>query len=357
MLVREVEAERLDEVFLHDATDDAHEAVLDGGAQSFVVGNETLARYVEYLRLHGVDWKLKDVPCDKMFRFGNDETTHCTTATVIPVNFAGRTGLLQVHVLQGYTPFLFPRPLMERFGLVIDYGKKRLQWTATEWTKVKQRGSKGHYLLDLAEDLAALRRDLTKPSFVYAPDAPTHETTYEIGEATGTPTKTTPDPYSKELSASTCRALCFSVTNTKAEMSRMLRAAAKPLTRRRRCWEVYVGRGRVSEYLRQYGAEVEQFGLENGWDLTDPTHQAWFLRKMDDDSPDDIWMSPMCGPWSRVQELNSTTPEKKKALETTRKWHHEHVLMFVKKVFNKQVQAGRPSAPPWAPTRTSRACA
>ena len=49
----------------------------------------------------------------------------------------------------------------------------------------------------------------------------------------------------------------------------------------------------------------------------------------------------MCGPWSRVQELNSTTPEKKKALETTRKWHHEHVLMFVKKVFNKQVQAGR----------------
>ena len=34
-----------------------------------------------------------------------------------------------MHILEGNTPFLFPRPLMEKFGLVVDYGRKRLQWS------------------------------------------------------------------------------------------------------------------------------------------------------------------------------------------------------------------------------------
>ena len=46
--------------------------------------------------------------CDKTFRFGNDLTTRCMTATVLPTNFAGRTGQLFVHVMPGGTPFLFP---------------------------------------------------------------------------------------------------------------------------------------------------------------------------------------------------------------------------------------------------------
>ena len=118
-----------------------------------MVGDNTLAQYAQYLRLNGIDWNPKVLPCSKVFRFGNDATTHCTTAAVLPVNFAGRTGHLQVHVLEGNTPFLFPRPLMEKFGLVVDYGRKRLHWNDTQWTNVHQHGGKGHYLLDLAEDL------------------------------------------------------------------------------------------------------------------------------------------------------------------------------------------------------------
>ena len=101
--------------------------------------------------------------------FGSDETQDCTTSTVIPANFAGRTGHLHVYVLPGNTPFLFPRPLMERFGLVVDYGRKRLQWDESRWTQVHQRNGTGHYLLNLAENPAKLRREIHDPSCVDVP--------------------------------------------------------------------------------------------------------------------------------------------------------------------------------------------
>ena len=115
---------------------------------------------MEYLRLNSIAWKTRTLTCQKYFRFGNDDVMCCTSATVIPVNFADRTGQMYVHVLPGNTPFLFPRPLMEKFGLVVDYGRKRLQWGDWKWTPVRQKNNTGHYLLNLAEDLNTLRTNL-----------------------------------------------------------------------------------------------------------------------------------------------------------------------------------------------------
>ena len=168
MMVSE-HVEILDEVFLQQNVDDAREAVLDGGAQSFVVGQNTLAKYAQCLRQYGIAWTPKEIACNKVFRFGNDATLQCGTATMIPVQFAGKTGHLYVHVLPGNTPFLFPRPLMEQFGLVVDDGKKRLQWSDSTWTKVRQKDSQGHYLLDLLDDPHDLRRKIRNPDFVYVP--------------------------------------------------------------------------------------------------------------------------------------------------------------------------------------------
>ena len=60
--------------------------------------------------------------------------------------------------------FLFPRPFMERLGFMIDYGRKKLQWDDSPWTRVHQR-SGGHFLLDLAEGTNALRKELQQPAF------------------------------------------------------------------------------------------------------------------------------------------------------------------------------------------------
>ena len=135
---------------------------------------------------------------------------------------------------------------------------------------------------------------------MYVPDAPASTSTLmEVGESTGTPPEKTSEPMpceddvcgcTKALTETTKRSISHAITQAKADTAYWLKAASKPLCRRRRCWEVYVGRGRVSEQLRRFGVEVEQFGLQNGWDLTDPDHQAYFLQKMDEDEPDDIWL-------------------------------------------------------------------
>ena len=184
--------EQLDEIFLQSDPATAKEAVLDGGAQSFVVGRNTLNRYSDYLRTEGIEWNPKTYSCHRTFRFGNDETKDCTTSTVIPANFAGRTGHLHVYVLPGNTPFLFPRPLMERFGLVVDYGRKRLQWDDSRWTQVHQRNGTGHYLLNLAENLTKLRKEIHNPSFVDVPEDLRHvpnSSLLEVGQATGKRTR------------------------------------------------------------------------------------------------------------------------------------------------------------------------
>ncbi len=48
--------------------------------------------------------------------------------------------------LPGNTPLLVPRPLMEHFGLVVDFGSNRLQWDKV-WAPVRESSGGGHYLL------------------------------------------------------------------------------------------------------------------------------------------------------------------------------------------------------------------
>ena len=339
--------ENLSDLYLATTMDDAKEAVLDGGAQSFVVGRNTLQKYAEYLRVHGVTFTPTFYECDKTFRFGNDDTCRCRTATIIPVNFAGRTGHLYVYVLEGNTPFLFPRPMMEKFGLVVDFGKKRLQWDATSWTDVRQKTAHGHYLLNLVENPQALRTEIRTPVFRHVPEAPDY--VLEVGSATGDPAAEKNDVEDdddsdndhKELKPGKLRSILYALDSGRKVMDLMLKSTTKPLVRRRRCWEVFVGIGLVSTYLRKYGVEVRQFSLDNYWDLADAQHQRAFLDLMDLEEPDEIWLSPMCGPWSTMQNLNTRTWEDKQILDEKRIWHEKHVLNFAVTVFNKQVKAGR----------------
>ena len=108
--------------------------------------------------------------CNRTFRFGNDQTSRCRKACLIPVNFAGKTGHLYAYVLKGSTPFLFPQQYMIAFDLNLQRGKKRLSWGDQGWTEVKQRQPKGHFLLNLAEDMNHLRRNLRTPQFRKVPE-------------------------------------------------------------------------------------------------------------------------------------------------------------------------------------------
>jgi len=184
---------------------------------------------------------------------------------MIPVNFAGKTGALYVHVIPGSTPFLFPRPLMEKFGLVIDFGRKRLNWGDNRaWTTVRQKGHQGHYLLDLAEDAQALRKNLRAPQFVYIPEDVDPKQAILLNEEEESEDEVADDTTTsqlKTLTPSKLRSICYAADEAGARLTQGLRPSRKPLLRRRRCWEVYVGMGLVSQYLRLCAVEVRQFGL------------------------------------------------------------------------------------------------
>ena len=82
--------ESVDEVFLQKQDYHPSDAVLDAGAQSFVVGLNTIYQYSDHLKENGISWTPHMLACDRVFRFGNDQTEDCKTACVVPVNFAGK---------------------------------------------------------------------------------------------------------------------------------------------------------------------------------------------------------------------------------------------------------------------------
>ena len=157
---------------------------------------------------------------------------------------------------------------MEHFGMVVDFGNKRLQWDKV-WAPVKKSSGGGHFLLDLCEDPSNMRRELRKPAFAHAPaELSKQGWLLELEDATGDPTTTTTtddttttDKYSKDLAPKVVRNIMYAVDQATATVTRTLQAARKPLSWCRRCWEVYVGIGLASHSVRLCCVEVRQFGL------------------------------------------------------------------------------------------------
>ncbi len=97
-------------------------AVLDNGATSFVVGNVTLGKNPEQLRQRDFDTEtVKVFSCTKTFRFGNDRTGSALGCAIVLMFFGGKYVQILVYILEGATPFLFARPMMEELKLCIDF--------------------------------------------------------------------------------------------------------------------------------------------------------------------------------------------------------------------------------------------
>ena len=124
--------------------------------------------------------------------------------------------------------------------------------------------------------------------------------------------------FNKVLPDSKAKGLIYSVEAAIRHINLKMQSARLDHGRPKRCWEVYVGAGRTSANLRAMGADVRTFGLHNEWDMTDLAKQTAFLKLTDEEEPDEILMSPMCGPWSAIQELNALTDDGKAKLTTLR---------------------------------------
>ena len=100
------------------------------------------------------------------------------------------------------------------------------------------------------------------------------------------------------------------------------------------------GRACTSEIAESLGASVETFSFETWWNFNFQSHRTAFLRRLEAEVPDELFLAPTCAPWSPMQNLAARDPEQKRRLQELREWHHGTHLTFVKKAFENQIRNG-----------------
>eukprot|EP00435_Cladocopium_sp_Y103_P049687 s1436_g15.t1 len=105
-------------------------------------------------------------------------------------------------------------------------------------------------------------------------------------------------------------------------------------------WEVYGGQSRLAQAAESLGATIRVFSKDTGWDFDLVSHQRAFLELQEMEIPDEVYISPTCGPWSMMQSLAARTPEQQQNLRELREWHHQVHLCYCKKIYLKQIRQG-----------------
>ena len=350
-----------DSVDAHSGEDIANSrmGMLDGGASTMVVGSATLWRYVTHLLQHGVDVRDLDAfQCSKWLRFGNDQSQECTLGAKVPMVCGNRVGVVFCYIIPGETPFLIARPVMETLGLAIDFGDKKIKWPGQHWIDAHQ-GYTGNYLIDLCDDIEKLqdRRYLHHNAFDLVPDDPSIDFT-NIGRLADhgyhfppvVPAHDDPeaheDPVLDEklysgLSGKQLHDIIHAVEDSLRARQRDLNTGKKIKQGRRKCWEVFFGEGRTSNALAEMGADVRQFGLSNGWNFFRRKDRQAFMTLLHNECPDEIFFSPMCGPWSSIQEMNLLRPDTAAKIMAERDLHHRTILKFTADAYEAQRREGR----------------
>ena len=77
-----------------------------------------------------------------------------------------------------------------------------------------------------------------------------------------------------------------------------------------------------------------------GRDFDNATHRLWFLQRLEPECPDEVLLTPTCGPWSTMQNLNARDPQQQAKLLECPEWHHGTHLAFDQKVYETQIKNG-----------------
>jgi len=105
------------------------------------------------------------------------------------------------------------------------------------------------------------------------------------------------------------RGMIFEAQLHVKQHKQMCAEAQCPGVRPRIVWEVYAGRGRVSEEVEKHGGISEKCGLQQGWDFSRPADRKEFIRRLVNEQPDELMISPECRLWSPLQELTASKSE------------------------------------------------
>ena len=94
---------------------------------------------------------------------------------------------------------------------------------------------------------------------------------------------------------------CWPNNAAEAYISQTLRDM--DLRQPRQLWEVYCGESRMTKIATSLGMDAQHFGLNNGWNFSYKSHQREFMKLLDEHQPEEVFLSPTCGPWSPMQNI------------------------------------------------------
>lgn len=105
----------------------------------------------QYLLMRGMSDRITTKGENRDFRFGDGVVVRSKVVVKIPVCLAKAWRELTLHVLPGSTPLLLARPDLERWKVVVDYGKKLV---LVDGVEVKPTfTANGHYMVNIYGDL------------------------------------------------------------------------------------------------------------------------------------------------------------------------------------------------------------
>ena len=312
------------------------------GASAFLSGFGPARRYPMYLESQGypVD-EVKFNRCRHKFHFGGDGESWSHWVVQLPMCLDGRLGSAQVFLLAGETPLLCGRPIIEALGLSMDFASRAIRFHDGAWQSATL-GLHGEYLLPLWNpeqpilDFGSLDFDLrlapdgeVDPQCITFRQFTTEEAAFSTMDFEETPLDFGEQVLRPHQLQTFEQCILEDHNNYHGYVTQELHSTPKP----RLIWEVYTSHGRLSSVAAALGAQVEVFGYSTGWDFDD-------LERLEAECPDELFLSPSCGPWSTMHNLNARTEEQQHQLQELREWHHSRHLQFVKKAYLTQVRQG-----------------
>lgn len=106
--------------------------LLDPGASAFLCGYGPLARYLNYLKIHGYPVeKIEFNRCCRRFQFGGDGSSWSHWVVRLPLCISGVLGQAQVFLVKGETPLLCGRP--EALGIDLAFSRQAIRYRDGPW--------------------------------------------------------------------------------------------------------------------------------------------------------------------------------------------------------------------------------
>ncbi|CAJ1352375.1 unnamed protein product [Effrenium voratum] len=230
------------------------------------------------------------------------------------------------------------RPVLEKMGIAVDYGKNRMRWPDRDWHAIKALLVEEVNNVDVQwrrttswmkeyedpsqQDAVGLDAGGLESSKISGTEKETKAKSKHV-KFVGACTDENSSIKMRKLTTPMLRKMIRQAEDVVSGRNKMLRMArtcekGKPV---RKIWELFVGEGRTSKFPdKMNGVESRVFSIQNGWNLKDKDCQKKFMELPQREELDEILMEQLIK--SRIE-------------------NHKNVLMFMREVFLEQYQNAR----------------